>query len=158
MSEFQGVIVVNISDSQNNEDNIERSSLGTNNRNNYTSSVVPITGMDIENRMDTIQNSSSIETDIWNNCISSEFPIMRMDIEDGIATCQIGRPHLGFTMMAMINDEEDDEDIILDGKAKIYDPSGQLCAKFYYEKGEATGECKLYYESGKLYFNGYLDI
>ena len=124
MDEFKGVIVVNISGSEENKETVER---------------------------------SSFETDIWNHCISSEFPIIGMDTEDEIATCEIGQPHFGFTMKTMIDDEEDDEDIILDGEAKIYDPSGQLCAKFYYEKGEATGECKLYYESGELYFNGYLE-
>lgn len=75
-----------------------------------------------------------------------------MDINDEIATCQIGQPHLGFTMTAMV-----DDDGILDGEAKIYDPSGQLCAKFYYEEGEETGKCELYYDSGELYFDGYLE-
>ena len=119
MSESNGVIVVNIGDSKENEETVE---------------------------------SSSFDIDIWDNCISSEFPIINMDINDGIATCQIGQPHLGFTMIAMV-----DDDNTLDGEAKIYDPSGQLCANFYYEEGEETGECELYYDSGELYFDGYLE-
>ena len=119
MSESNGVIVVNIGDSEENEETVE---------------------------------NSSFDIDIWDNCISIEFPIIRMDINDEIATCQIGQPHLGFTMTAMV-----DDDGILDGEAKIYDPSGQLCAKFYYEQGEETGKCELYYDSGELYFDGYLE-
>lgn len=119
MSESNGVIVVNIGDSEENEETVE---------------------------------NSSFDIDIWDNCISIEFPIIRMDINDEIATCQIGQPHLGFTMTAMVDDDD-----ILDGEAKIYDPSGQLCAKFYYEQGEETGKCELYYDSGELYFDGYLE-
>ena len=33
---------------------------------------------------------------------------------------------------------------------------GRLWAKFTYAKGEATGNCKLYYESGKLFYDGYM--
>ena len=120
MSEYKGLIAVNIGDSQaKDSSSVERTSYGTN---------------------------------IWNNCISSEFPIIGTKMEDGIAICEIGQPHFGYTMQARV-----DMYSSLNGDAKIYTSNGQLCAELYYVKGEETGECKLYYDSGELYFDGYLE-
>ena len=152
MSGFNGVIVVNIDDSQEYEKTVERNYVGTSNQNRDVYNDYIITGMNIENKRGTLQKRSSIDTHIWNNYIPSEFPISMMNIEDTKAICDIGKPHIGYTMKATVGYDD-----ILDGEAKIYDPNGQLCAELYYERGEITGECKLYYESGELFFDGYFE-
>ena len=152
MSGFNGVIVVNIDDSQEYEKTVERNNVGTNNQNINVYNDYTITGMNIDNKRDTLQKRSSIDTHIWNNFIPSEFPILIMNIEDGVAICDIGKPHIGYTIKAPVVHDD-----ILDGEAQIYDPNGQLYAEFHYDRGEITGECKLYYESGELYFDGYFE-
>lgn len=94
---------------------------------------------------------NSCETVIWEHCISSEFPIMNMEVNDNIATCKIGPPHQGYIM-----DAEIDDNYVPNGEATIRNCNGETRAVLHYEKGKETGACKLYYESGKLYFSGYL--
>lgn len=93
-------------------------------------------------------NNTGIE--IWNHCLNSEFPISNKVYNNTTATCQIGTPHQGFTIITPVKHNN------FNGKAKIIDPNGRLWAKFTYDKGEATGNCKLYYESGKLFYDGYM--
>ena len=113
--------------------------------------IITVNIGDSEAKDESVERTS-YGTDVWNNCISSEFPIIETKIEDGIATCEIGQPHLGYTMLAIV-----DMYYSLNGDAIIYNLNGQLCAELYYEKGEETGPCKLYYDSGELYFDGYLE-
>lgn len=44
----------------------------------------------------------------------------------------------------------------LHGKAVIIDPDGRTYAEFSYKNGNGNGKCNLYYESGELFFRGYL--
>ena len=99
---------------------------------------------------ESVVEDSNVKTYIWNKCISDEFPIIDMEIDDNMATCQIGKPHLGFTMSAQTFDKK------LHGKARIVDPTGIIWADFLFVEGKATGKCKLYYESGSLFYEGYL--
>ena len=113
--------------------------------------IITVNIGDSEAKDESVERTS-YGTGIWNNCISSEFPIIETKIEDGIATCEIGQPHLGYTMQARV-----DMYYSLNGDAKIYNLNGQLCAELYFYEGEETGPCKLYYDSGELYFDGYLE-
>ena len=44
----------------------------------------------------------------------------------------------------------------LNGDTTIITPTNVVIAKLRYSQGEMTGFCKLYYQSGNLFFDGYL--
>lgn len=113
--------------------------------------IITVNIGDSEAKDESVERNS-YGTDVWNNCISSEFPIIETKMEDGIATCEIGQPHLGYTLLAIV-----DMYYCLNGDAHIYNSNGQLCAELIFFEGEETGPCKLYYDSGELYFDGYLE-
>ena len=96
----------------------------------------------------TRTNNNGIE--IWDHCLYSEFPISNTTYDDKIATCQIGAPHRGFSLTTFTDHNR------FDGEAEIRDPNGQLWARYEYSQGEATGKCELYYESGDLFYDGYM--
>ena len=110
--------------------------------------VVVEIGSAIQSEVDTTKSCTGIE--IWNHCLYSEFPINNTIYDKKVATSQIGAPHQGFTIIALVKHDN------FNGEAKILDPNGQLWAKFKYKKGKATGKCKLYYESGELFYDGYM--
>lgn len=66
------------------------------------------------------------------------------------AVCQIGFPHHDYKMVVRLRDNQ------LHGKAVITNPVGRVVAQFSYKNGNGNGKCKLYYESGSLFFSGYL--
>ena len=94
--------------------------------------------------------SNNEDLSIWNNCICSEFPIVNKTIIKRQALCEIGFPHLGYTLKASVKDG------LLNGNATIEDSNGTIVARLNYEKGMENGKCTLYYKSGKVYFQGYL--
>ena len=101
----------------------------------------PKTSLGVENRKEDLS--------IWNNCICSEFPIINKTIIKKQAICEVGSPHLGYSIKASVKNG------LLEGNATIEDPSGTLVARLTYEKGIENGKCTLYYKSGKVYFEGY---
>ena len=101
----------------------------------------PKTSFGVENRKEDLS--------IWNNCICSEFPIINKTIIKKQAICEVGSPHLGYTIKASVKNG------LLEGNATIEDPSGITVARLTYEKGIENGKCTLYYKSGKVYFIGY---
>ena len=112
---------------------------------------VPIIVVEVANNPKTslgVENSKE-DLSIWNNCICSEFPIINKTIIKKQAICEVGSPHLGYTLKASVKND------LLEGNATIEDPSGIIVARLTYEKGIENGKCKLYYKSGKVYFKGY---
>ena len=94
---------------------------------------------------------SSVEDTInLDNCISDEFPIIDIDINQRIATCKIGYPRNGYTIVTSTKKNK------LDGEATIYTPDNIRIATFTYKEDEATGKCIFYSRSGKPLFQGYL--
>ena len=99
----------------------------------------------------TLSEISSVEDTInLDNCISDEFPIIDIAIDNGIATCKIGNPRNGYTIVTSTKENK------LNGEATIYTPDNIRIATFTYKKDEATGKCIFYYRSGKPLFQGYL--
>ena len=112
---------------------------------------VPIIVVEVANNPKTslgVENSKE-DLSIWNNCICSEFPIINKTIIKKQAICEVGSPHLGYTLKASVKND------LLEGNATIEDPSGITVARLTYEKGIENGKCTLYYKSGKVYFKGY---
>ena len=112
---------------------------------------VPIIVVEVANNPKTslgVENSKE-DLSIWNNCICSEFPIINKTIMKKQAICEVGSPHLGYTIKASVKNG------LLEGNATIEDPSGITVARLTYEKGIENGKCTLYYKSGKVYFEGY---
>ena len=112
---------------------------------------VPIIVVEVANVPKTsfgVENSKE-DLSIWNNCICSEFPIINKTIIKKEAFCEVGSPHLGYTIKASVKND------LLEGDATIEDPSGTIVARLTYEKGIENGKCTLFYKSGKVYFVGY---
>ena len=99
----------------------------------------------------SLPEKPSVEDTInLDNCISDEFPIIDIDINQRIATCKIGYPRNGYTILTSTKKNK------LDGEATIYTPDNIRIATFTYKEDEATGKCIFYYRSGKPLFQGYL--
>lgn len=99
----------------------------------------------------TLSEITSVEDTInLYNCISDEFPIIDITINKGIATCKIGNPRNGYTIVTSTKGDK------LNGEATIFTPDNIRIATFTYEEDEATGKCIFYYRSGKPLFQGYL--
>ena len=90
--------------------------------------IITVNIGDSEAKDESVERTS-YGTDVWNNCISSEFPIIETKMEDRIATCEIGQPHLGYTLLAIV-----DMYYCLNGDAHIYNSNGQLCAELFFSK------------------------
>ena len=104
-----------------------------------------------EDPNNTLSEISSVEDTInMDNCISDEFPIIDIAIDNGIATCKIGNPRNGYTIVTSTKENK------LNGEATIYTPDNIRIATFTYKEDEATGKCIFYYRSGKPLFQGYL--
>ena len=61
---------------------------------------VPIIVVEVANNPKTslgVENSKE-DLSIWNNCICSEFPIINKTIIKKQAICEVGSPHLGYTL------------------------------------------------------------
>ena len=90
-------------------------------------------------------------TEIWNWCISNQFPISEIISKNGNKVIiRTGAPHQGYTIHSHMWNGK------LDGDATIITPTNVVIAKLRYSQGEMTGFCKLYYQSGNLFFDGYL--
>ena len=99
----------------------------------------------------SLPEKPSVEDTInLDNCISDEFPIIDIDINQRVATCKIGYPRNGYTILTSTKKNK------LDGEATIYTPDNIRIATFTYKEDEATGKCIFYYRSGKPLFQGYL--
>ena len=95
---------------------------------------------------------SGFEVDIWNWCITNQFPISTIDkIDSENVILNIGSPHQGYTIQTKMKDGE------LNGRAIIKTMNNTIIAEFEYRSNEIKGQCKLYYDSGELYFEGNLE-
>ena len=103
---------------------------------------VPINVMEVDTILVTSEGVERNKEDlsIWNNCICSEFPIVNKTIIKRQALCEIGSPHLGYTLKASVKDG------LLNGNATIEDPNGTIVARLNYEKGMENDISTLYYK------------
>ena len=95
---------------------------------------------------------SGSEVDIWNWCITNQFPISTIEkIDSENVILNIGSPHQGYTIQTKMRDGK------LNGKATLKTMKNAIIAEFEYRSNELKGQCKLYYDSGELYFEGNLE-
>ena len=95
---------------------------------------------------------SGFEVDIWNWCITNQFPISTINkIDNENVILNIGSPHQGYTIQTKMKDGK------LNGRAIIKTTNNTIIAEFEYRSNEIKGQCKLYYDSGELYFEGNLE-
>ena len=97
-----------------------------------------------------IQRPLSSEEVVWSSHIPEQFPILRVEHNKKAVVLSIGPPHQQYTIQTKIKSGK------LEGKATLTNPQHKVIATFMYVESEMTGQCKLYYESGSLFFSGYL--
>ena len=97
-----------------------------------------------------IQRPLSFEEVVWSSHIPEQFPILRVEHNKKAVVLSIGPPHQQYTIQTKIKSGK------LEGKATLTNPQHKVIATFMYVESEMTGQCKLYYESGNLFFSGYL--
>ena len=90
------------------------------------------------------------EKEVWNLYIPEQFPILKVEHNKKEVVLNIGPPHQDYTIQTKMKNGK------LEGKATLKNPQKKVIATFTYVESEMTGQCKIYYESGKLYFSGYL--
>lgn len=98
-----------------------------------------------------IGGNAQFDIDTWNWCITSQFPISRVEKDNNTVVLHIGSPHQSYTIRTRMKNNT------LDGPAVILTPSNRVIAEFNYVNGEIEGKCKLYYESGSVFFVGHLE-
>ena len=99
---------------------------------------------------DSVSEQSS-DVAKWSRCIYTEYPIISVDkINNGKVILHIGPQNQGYTIYTQLKDD------ILNGEAILQTPNKIVIAEFNYDKGSMTGPCKLYYDSGELFFEGSL--
>ena len=99
-----------------------------------------------------LEKESGFEVDIWSWSITNQFPISTIDkIDSENVILNIGSPHQGYTIQTKIRNGK------LNGKAIIKTINNTIIAEFEYRSNEVKGQCKLYYDSGELYFEGNLE-
>ena len=104
------------------------------------------------NESHELGKESVLEVDIWNKCITDQFPISTIENSDSEnVILNIGSPHQGFTIETKMRDGK------LNGKATLKTMKNTIIAEFEYRSNELKGECKLYYDSGELYFEGNIE-
>ena len=104
------------------------------------------------NESHELGKESVLEVDIWNKCITNQFPISTIDNSDSEnVILNIGSPHQGYAIQTKMRDGK------LNGKATLKTMKNTIIAEFEYRSNELKGECKLYYDSGELYFEGNLE-
>ena len=91
------------------------------------------------------------DIDTWNGCLTSQFPVNEVEETNHGVILKIGAPHQSYTIKTTMKNGQ------LDGKAVIFTPNNMQIAEFTYVNGDATGKCKLCYESGMTYFIGNLE-
>ena len=91
------------------------------------------------------------DVETWNWCITSQFPISQVDKNNNKVVLQIGSPHQSYTIRTTMKNNK------LNGPAVIVTPNNKVIAEFNYVDGEIQGECRLYYESGSIFFVGRLE-
>ena len=104
------------------------------------------------NESHELGKESVLEVDIWNKCITNQFPISTIDNSDSEnVILNIGSPHQGYAIQTKMRDGK------LNGKATLKTMKNTIIGEFEYRSNELKGECKLYYDSGELYFEGNLE-
>ena len=104
------------------------------------------------NESHELVKESVLEVDIWNWCITNQFPIGTIEkIDSENVILNIGSPHQGYTIETKMRDGK------LNGKATLKTMKNTIIGEFEYRSNELKGECKLYYDSGELYFEGNLE-
>ena len=99
-----------------------------------------------------LEKESGFEVDIWSWSITNQFPISTIEKTDSEnVILNIGSPHQGYTIQTKMKDGK------LNGKAIIKTMNNTIIAEFEYRSNEIKGQCKLYYDSGELYFEGNLE-
>ena len=88
--------------------------------------------------------------EVWSLFIPEQFPILQVEHNKKSVVLNIGPPHQDYTIETKMKNGK------LEGKATLKNPQKKVIATFTYVENEMTGRCKIYYESGKLYFSGYL--
>lgn len=90
------------------------------------------------------------EHNVWSLYLPQQFPVLSIDQFKRKVVLNIGPPHQGYKIYtSMVNNK-------LEGKAKLLNTRNKIIATFSYVKGEMTGLCKIYFQSGELYYRGYL--
>ena len=111
-----------------------------------------IVAADIE--LSTIKVEGSTNRDIdnwWEYNVSEQFPIKSIKQANGSVDIDVDNPHKGCTIQTTLSNWK------MNGESKILSKDNIVIATLTYVKGVATGPCKLYDESGILFFEGYLE-
>ena len=90
------------------------------------------------------------EKEVWSLHIPEQFPILQVEHQKKAVVLNIGPPHQDYTIETKMKNGK------LEGKATLKNPQKKVIATFTYVESEMTGKCKIYYETGKLYYSGYL--
>lgn len=97
------------------------------------------------------KKSKNGKENCWELCLTEQFPVVsHSDRLHDKVICDIGSPHEGYIMETTLRKKK------YDGKAVIRDQKETTIAKFSFHAGVASGNCKLYYPTGELYFSGKL--
>ena len=113
---------------------------------NFTLEVEPLI-----NSYDIIQSGQD-DVEMWNYCISNLFPISSVENCMGQnVILMTGYPHQGYRIETQMIEGK------LNGEATIISPGNITVAEFQYIDNEISGECKLFYKSGELFFEGSLE-
>lgn len=113
--------------------------------------VVEVVDVAPLNYSGNIGMSKPFDVETWNWCITSQFPICQVDKDNNKVVLQIGSPHQSYTIRTTMKNNR------LNGPAVIMTPNNKVIAEFNYVDGEIEGECRLYYESGRIFFVGRLE-
>ena len=147
MDEFKGVIVVNISGSEENKETVERSSFETDIWNHCISSEFPIMRMDIEDGIATCEIGQPHFGFTMKAMIDEE-----EDDDDIILDGEAKIYDSDGQLCAFFYCDEGEET----GECRLYYDSGELYFDGYLEKGYRNGCGLEYSKNGKVLFHGFL--
>ena len=88
--------------------------------------------------------------DCWRYNVEEQFPLKNINKNNEKCIVEVGPPHEGYSIETTI------ENWKMNGESKILSKDNIVIATLTYVNGDATGPCKLYDESGILFFEGYL--
>ena len=89
--------------------------------------------------------------DCWRYNVEEQFPLKNINKNNEKCIVEVGPPHEGYSIETTI------ENWKMNGESKILSKDNIVIATLTYVNGVATGPCKLYDESGILFFEGYLE-
>ena len=107
---------------------------------------------DIE--LQEIQVNKAVEDnrcECWKYNVGEQFPMKSVKKESGKCIVEVGPPHEGYSIETSIINWK------MEGESKILSKDNIVIATLVFVDGVATGPCKLYDESGLLYYEGYLE-